>query len=158
MNEDTTNILQTADEEGLREFKTPWPKTIDELQAIISAVTNRPHDYGTRVYAMSIAAEATFNYVAATLGCTGFQASCADLDIIRRTRLLSAPFAIIDGNDLLYPQYDIEAKVRELLYKWEPWAIAEAKKKLETVDQCHPNVKDHWQELASRPIAKESVI
>jgi hypothetical protein len=79
-------------EEQLREFKTPWPQSIEELNDIIQALVERQHDYGTCVYAMSIAAVAAYNFVAHKLGTTGFQAGCADLDIVRRNRSLKGPF------------------------------------------------------------------
>ena len=141
--------LRAADEAGLREIPIPFPKTQDETLEIIRAVTEREHDYGTCVYAMSIAAQAAFNYVCTTLGTTGFQASCADLDFVRRNRLLKGPFALYKGEDMLFPQYDIEAQVRETLAEWKPWAKEEAAKKLAEVDHAHPDVIDHWQRLAA---------
>jgi hypothetical protein len=142
--------LRTGTEADLREILMPWPRTREELNAVITAVVDREHDYGTCVYAMSIAAEATFNYVAMLLGTTGFQASCADLDIIRRTRSLKGPFTLVDGHDLLYPQYDIPVRLQETLAKWRPWASQEAKKLLaERTTDAHPDVLEHWARLAS---------
>lgn len=92
------------DEKHLRESKAPWPKTETELTDYIKTLVDRPHDYGTCVYAMSLAATATFNYVASKLGCSGFQAGCADMDIIRRTRDIEN-FSITVWDNLLYPQY-----------------------------------------------------
>jgi len=154
MRDEITNaieFLRTADEAAMRDFKSPWPESIDELAALITAVTNREHGYGTCVYAMSIAAECAFNYVAYTEGCTGFQASMADLDVVRRTRSLKGPFALIDGNDLLYPQHDIRGRIEELISKWQPWAKKEAQKLLDSNGNghgAHPDVKAHWQKLA----------
>ena len=76
----------SKDEKEMRDAKVPWPKTEEQLQQYVNSLVERPHDYGTCVYAMSMAATAAFNYVAGQLGVTGFQSSCADMDVIRRTR------------------------------------------------------------------------
>jgi len=134
-------------EKQMRDEKAPWPKTIEELTAYIQSQVEGPHDYGTCVYAMSLAATAAFQFVASTLGTTGFQASCADLDILRRTRLLDGPFMIIKAEDALYPQYDLRGKLEEALESWRPWLSDEAAKKLAN-GPAHPNVMAHWRELA----------
>ena len=90
----TTSIKKMTEQE-LRGYKVPTPRSIDELTNIICDLTERKHDYGTCVYAMSIAATAAFNYMASTLGVTGFQASCADMDVLRRTRGYEHGFQVI---------------------------------------------------------------
>ena len=95
---------ETKTEKEMREAKVPWPKTIEELVEYINSLTDRTHDYGTTVYAMSMAATAAFYYAAHKVGSSGFQASCADLDILRRTRGFKAGFAILNYENLLYPQ------------------------------------------------------
>ncbi len=143
----------THDEQAMRAEKVPWPKTIEELTAYIEKQVDGPHDYGTAVYAMSLAATAAFNYVAGTLGCTGFQASCADLDIVRRTRLIDGPFMLIKGEDALYPQSDLPANLSKALDEWKPWMADEAAKKLAENPQAHPAVVAHWKALiAAKPI------
>lgn len=142
------NKLKTADEQELRDLAIPYPHTEQELNDIVRAVTERTHDYGTCVYAMSIAAMAAFNFVGSKLGVTGFQASCADLDFLRRSCGIKGPFGIYDGHDLLYPQYDIEAKVRQNLAEWKPWAKEEARKLLAENETAHPDVIAHWKALA----------
>lgn len=150
--DEAIEILETGDEAALRELDMPGPESPEQLTTIIAAVTDRGHDYGTCVYAMSITAEAAFNFVAKKLRVTGFQASCADMDILKRTRLLKGPFAIIDGNDLLYPQYNIRGKVEDLLIQWQPWAKEEAQKLIDTKNGSHvsPAVMKHWQKLAGQ--------
>jgi hypothetical protein len=135
-------------EEEMREAKVPWPKTLAQLAEYIGSLVNRSHDYGTCVYAMSMAAEAAFNYVAGKDGTTGFQASCADLDIIRRTRNIKGPFMLIKGEDMLYPQYNLFDKLTESIEKWKPWAKEQAVKKLAESPNAHPNVIAHWKSLA----------
>lgn len=143
-----------ATEQEMRDVKAPTPETLQELDEWIESLVERPHDYGTCVYAMSLAAVAAFNYVAGKLGVSGFQASCADLDILRRTRLMDGPFMLIDGNDMLYPQYDPHERLSEALQEWQGWASEEAEKKLAEVDiyadrMVHPSVLAHWKRLAA---------
>lgn len=139
-----------ATEKDLREAAVPWPKSPEELTAYIAALVDRPHDYGTCVYAMSMAAVAAFYYVSHALGATGFQASCADMDILRRTRSLKGPFMLIDGDNILYPQYDLREKVNEFVESAKPWAAEEARKKLATDGtHAHPAVRAHWEQLVA---------
>lgn len=141
-----------ATEAEMRDATVPWPQSEAELAEYIHSLAKRPHDYGTCVYAMSMAATAAFHYVAHELGCTGFQASCADMDILRRTRLMKGPFAIVKGEDLLYPQYDLRERLEEWIENWTPWAAEEAKKKLaglKSEEDAHPSVIAHWHKLAA---------
>lgn len=152
LDDETLKMLRSGTEAQLRDLDMPWPHTEKELSAIIAAVTDRQHDYGTCVYAMSIAAEAAFNLVAHKLGVTGFQASCADMDIIRRTRRYKSGFAIIDYDDLLYPQYrhkfdqfqwdNLIRENREHLQKLAKAALADN-------SNAHPDVVAHWKRLAA---------
>lgn len=142
-----------ATEAELREMKSPWPKSLEELNAFITSLVDRPHDYGTCVHAMSLSAVAAMNYAASKLGCTGFQASCADMDILRRTRDFKWGM-VLDYEKLLYPQYCddehfpswnvllADSTVRERLSTL-------AKEKLAESSQPHPDVKAHWEMLAS---------
>lgn len=144
-------------ETEMRDSQAPTPETAEELAAYIADQVGGRHDYGSCVYAMSLAATAAFNYVASKLGVTGMQASCADLDVLRRTRRIKGPFAIIDANNMLYPQCDIQEKVREYLAGWTPWAAKEAAKLLEEpLEYAHPNVIAHWKKLASRHTGGQS--
>jgi len=146
----TVAEIPSMDEMALRELKMPWPDNQDEFDQLFKALATRSHDYGTCVYAMSIVAEAAFNLMAKQLGCTGFQSGCADMDILRRTRGLEGPFAIINANDMVFPQYDIRGKVDTYLDEWKPWAAEQAKKKLaESPEYVHPDVKKHWEALAA---------
>ena len=92
-------------EKEMRQMETPWPKTVFSLLRFIFRMLRQNDDYGKCVYALSLAAVATFNYMSHKCGATGFQASCADMDILRRTRGYKAGFRIIDHANLLYPQY-----------------------------------------------------
>ena len=136
-------------EEEMRESQAPTPCTSDELAQYVESLVDRDHDYGTCVYAMSLAATAAFNFVARQLGVTGFQASCADLDILRRTRSLDGPFIVIKAEDDVYPQYDNLKKVIEAQQQWRSWVVERAKKKLSEAPDAHPAVLAHWRGLAA---------
>jgi hypothetical protein len=99
-------------EAEMRDMKCPWPKSEKELIDFIHAMKaegeacDGPEEgYGKAVYVMSLIATAAFYYAAGVVGSTGFQASCADMDILKRTRGYKAGFRIIDYENLLYPQY-----------------------------------------------------
>jgi hypothetical protein len=148
----TLDILRDGSEKQLAELDMPWPDSEDELRQIINAVLNRGHDYGTCVYAMSIAGEAAFNFVARKLGVTGFQASCADMDILRRTRRIKGGFALLDYENLLYPQYRErfdELTWERLLVENKEWLREKAGVLLAENSNAHPNVRSHWERLAA---------
>lgn len=105
-------------EQEMRDTEVPRANTIGELSDYIESLVAKQHDYGTCVYAMSMAATAAFNYVARQLGVTGFQASCADMDVLRRTRRIKGPFMLVDSDKMLYPQYSIERDVRAAMKAW----------------------------------------
>lgn len=150
---DETNVKNMT-EQQLRDYDPKWPKSMKELSAFIDALAERQHDYGTCVYAMSLAAVSAFHYVAWKLGVTGFQASCADLDVLKRTRHLEGPFMILDASKMLYPQYDLRGDVDEFLSKdtTAAWLKEQAIKKLDDSANSHavPNVVAHWKRLAGR--------
>ena len=143
---------ESKTEQEMRAETAPAPDTIEALGEYIASLVDRQHDYGTCVYAMSLAATAAFNHVAYKLGVTGFQASCADLDIVRRTRSMDGPFILLKGEDMIYPQYDLPGKLREAMEKWADWAAEQAAKKLAENKQenVHPNVWAHWVALSAR--------
>lgn len=147
---DFVENLKSADEEQLREMKSRRPQTVEDLMSVFASLTTRPHDYGTSAYAMSIFAEAAFNLMAHQMGASGFQASCADLDFIRRTRLIDSPFAIITADDMLYPQYNVTEKVAKMLDDWRPWAKEQATTLLQDKTVAHPNVIAHWKSLVDK--------
>lgn len=145
------HVKESAQTESeMRAAKAPTPYTPAQLAEYIESLVKRNHDYGTCVYAMSLAATAAFNYVAHQLGVTGFQASCADLDILRQTRHLDGPFILLKGEDALYPQYNLREKLSDALKKWEPWLKEQAHKKLSDPSNtsAHPDVISHWKRLA----------
>jgi len=139
-------FLMNATEQQLRDYKVPWVKTLSRLNRIIDALSKRKHDYGTCVYAMSITAVATFYYVSNKINPSGFQASCADMDILSRTRGFKFG-SLQDYSKLLYPQYCDEEHFptwKDIIHKNAKWYKNEAIKLLSDRDDPHPNVKRHW--------------
>ena len=136
-------------EQEMRDSKVPSILNIEDLIGYIEKLQQDSKDYGTAVYATSMAATATFNYMASHLGLTGFQAGCADLDILRRTRNMER-FMIINFADALYPQYDLNDRLNKALQEVKPWLKEEAQKLL---DKNSSNavlpVVNHWKELAN---------
>lgn len=142
--------IADMDELEMQACKAPKLNNVDELGGYITQLLEKQHDYGTCVYAMSLAATAAFNLVASKLGVSGFQASAADLDILRRTRGYEHGFMVIDANDLLYPQYDVPGKVRDWIARTRASGqLAKAANNLlETSGGAHANVVAHWRQLA----------
>ena len=142
-------VEPATNEKEMRSATVPTPLTSEQLNEYISSLVTRVHDYGTCVYAMSMAATAAFNYVASALGVTGLQASCADLDILRRTRNFSGPFLIVSAEDALYPQYDVAKRLQQAMRKWEPWLKEQSKANLKSSNSSvHPDVLARWRHLA----------
>lgn len=156
--------LEAKTEKEMREAEVPWPKTEEELLEYIRsclAAVNAPSEgdheamgdaYGRCVYAMSMAAVAAFQYVAHVEGVTGFQASCADMDVLRRTRGLKGPFSIVDYSKMLYPQYDVVGNVQKMVASedTQKYLKTEAQKLLdEKSEGAHPEVVAHWRKLAA---------
>jgi hypothetical protein len=148
MNQLTYEYMKSETE--LRDSQVPTPKNIEELTAYVDGLLKQQHDYGTCVYAVSMAATAMFNYMASQLGITGFQAGCADLDILRRTRHLEGPFMIVKAEDMLYPQYDILTKVTATMKTWQPWVKEQAIKNLADAAKTNAtgSVIEHWEKMS----------
>ena len=143
----------------LRAMKAPWPKSQQELTDFMNSMINRPHDYGSCAAAVSLVSVAAFNYMAHKLGITGFQASCADMDFIRRTRDINGGFGIVKMEDMLYPQ-NANRPMNTLKGVTESedarkWLKEEALKRIANNPDAHPNVVAHWQKLASWEPAAE---
>lgn len=161
--DDAMEKAGVPDEEELRDAKVPTPESIEELSEYIQSLVDRPHDYGTCVYAMSMASVATFNYVAHHLGVTGFQASMADMNFLKRTRRIELGGTFIVYDDILWPQYwDDPVKAvafKQALRKNEDFRKLVAEKAVEKLesdgDKAAPQVVEHWEGLA-KMLAKES--
>ncbi len=109
---------------------------------------------------MSISAEATFNYIASKLGVTGFQASCADLDFLGRTRNMKKGFAILNYENLLYPQYcdDEHFPTYKILIQKNAKFLKDESQKLlagKNMNSVHIDVIAHWKYLSELEIPEE---
>lgn len=145
----TTENVRSMTEEELRDSVVPTFETIEGLLTYISKLTTREHDYGTAVYAMSMAAVAAFNHVASVEGVTGFQASCAKMDIIKRLGGHKDGFMLVDYSKLLYPQYEQGIPgFWEHIKRNKEQLKKRALELLEENDQAHPNVAAHWKKLS----------
>lgn len=140
----------TATEEELRDSKTPPIESMEALVEFVRTLADREHDYGTAVYAMSLAADAAFNYVAHSLGVTGFQASVAQLDWFARQRDMEFGFRVIDYGDLRWPQSARRLPIKEidesLANKLSDWAL----KRMRQDRDAHPEVLRWWDALCSK--------
>jgi hypothetical protein len=145
-----------AEEIVLAKADAPKPKTYGELVDFIQTMTTREHEYGTAVYALSLCSVATFNFLAHKLGVTGFQASCADLDILSRIRQIKGPMAILEGSRLLYPQYSNEIP-EKYAKNWAKWAKTEALRLISESgdDPVNKDVLAHWVKLARAKLPGE---
>lgn len=97
------------------------------------------------------AALAAFNYVAQEAGVSGFQASWAALTFYGKAMGIKGPYGVVRGEDALYPQYDISARVESWIEEdWADWLKEEAQKRLDDETFAAPEVRAYWEELASR--------
>lgn len=138
-------------EQQMHDAEVIWPKTKEELIQYIDSLVNRPHDYGTCIYAMSMAAVAAFYYVSGQLDVTGFQASCADMDILRRTRNFKWG-KILNYENLLYPQYcndPEEFPSAQFLIEQNKEELSKRAKEKLADGTLNDAVKNHWEYLAS---------
>ncbi len=126
-------------------------KTLEELNTFIKDELDKNHDYNSAVDVMWKVALAAFEFAAAEVGASGFQASCAELMFLAKSRRIEGPFAVIKADDLLYSKYYISNTVADYINEWMPWASEQAKIKLKTnkKEQVAPKVWEHWQTLAA---------
>jgi hypothetical protein len=140
--------LAKATEKELGDFPRLCPRSMRELNAITKALASRTHTYGTCVHAIALAAEAAYNFIAHKLGVTGFQASCADIQILSRSRGMKHGFRIIDYSKLLYPQYKDEFDRIKLSAESFAHIRKAARAKLDEKGDAHPDVAAHWAYVA----------
>lgn len=120
------------------------PKFLDHL------INDYVHDYGTIVHAIAAGAIATAWAMNASEqgGITGFQASCLTWSFIRHWYYNNnkTGMRLIDYDKMLYPQY--EDRFAKTISKgtWEALQ-KEAKANLESHEQAHADVAQHWQSI-----------
>ena len=142
------------------------PKTIEELVEFIKAQEEKSDsaEAGAAGYEASANAAveitvAAFEYAASAQGLTGFQAGWASLQFLARVQNLKSPFAIVEAQTMLYPQYPLpseRARQLEESVHWRAWANAEAKRLLAETREVAPRVAEHWKRLAEETIEPET--
>jgi hypothetical protein len=128
-----------------------WPKSEEELIEYLRKIEDQPHDYSSIAKALTDVTVAMFNYFASKHGMTGFQASYSGLQFLKITRGIEGPFGIVDGSNLLYPQYDLMAQVEKWIHEWKPTLADKAIELLNEKDHelISPNVIERWKEIAA---------
>ena len=110
------------------------------------------HDYGTSARATSAAVFATANAFARHEGLTGFQWSCVAMDVLGQMCFPDNKlgFAVIDYDDLLYPQYEYRFTERKISAEDAKQLKQEACRKIAESDgMVNPDVMAWWQKLAN---------
>lgn len=115
-----------------------------ELQATL----NEKHTYTSSAEAVADTAEAAFDLVASELGITGAQASWAAMRAHTLVMGWDFPVLVLRGSELLYPQYDLPARLAEWVDDCRPWMRERARALLSTSGAV-PNVLEHWRRLAA---------
>lgn len=126
--------------DNLRDYKVPCPKSMSELMRFIKDCKQM-----YSVYAASIAATATYNYMCAAMQLTGFQANQASFDIFRRTQRLDGPLKILEYRNMLYPQYAYQFKNVIDGETWK-WIQEEAAKRIHKF-RAVSSVRNHWKRI-----------
>ena len=138
-------------EKELQAFEVPHIETTSELVSFIDRMEKEGCTYETAPYVMALSAYATFMYMAKKLEVTGFQASWADMQFLKRTRNLKDGFRILNYENLLYPQYKNEFTFEKLLEDNLDHIQEKAKELLRRTENedgtysAAPEVVKHWQ-------------
>jgi hypothetical protein len=131
------------------------PKTEDELLAVIRDAIAKGTDYNGSAEALSTCAVAAFMYAASVVGASGFQGEWAALRAYGEVMGIKGPFAVLRGEDLVYPQYDLRRKVEGYIDEWTPWAAEKARENLlGDLSHVHPEVLAHWRALAAEAVRR----
>jgi hypothetical protein len=169
--------------EMLTDDQAPTFDSFEELAAFLEEISNQNLDYGTAGSAMAYAGVCAFNTMARKVGATGFQASIASLMAYGSIQRIEGPYGVVKAEEMLFPQNQTPTEsAQEMENEWLEWASEEAQKKIdehnqsgwteevqkydpeteepiegetETRERVHPNVKAHWEKLASLQIDKK---
>jgi hypothetical protein len=140
---------------------TEWPKTEDELLDRIRQNTINPWEgisvggegagdaYGRTMEQLSQITLDAFHYGCSVLHVSGLQASWAELNFVAKARQMEHGFLLLDADNLLYPQYDLLAQVREWIAETRPHLAKVAREKLAESPTAHPEVLARWREIAA---------
>lgn len=139
--------------DGKPEFSYRKCKTIEELSQYIKELIEYKHDYNTSGYAITKSLLATEMMMANVLGTTGFQHGYAHVSYITETKGSKTGCAILNFDDMMYPQYDLLEKVKGSIeeHKKSEHFIKEVKKRIKEDDKsdfkAHKDVRTHWEKL-----------
>lgn len=149
-------------EDDKPEFSYRKCNTIEELAQYLKELIEYKHDYNTSGYAITKALLATEMMIAHQLGTTGAQHGYANVAYITETRGSKTGCAVLDFDDLMYPQYNILAKVEKWIeeHKKSEYFIKEVKKRIEEDNKsdfkAHPDVRDRCERLVQDYNQKET--
>lgn len=110
--------------------------------------------YSQCAEAMAATAVDAFNLVARAVGASGWQASWAELEFLRRSRRIEGPWGVYTMEDALYPQYDLHQRLQDL--RWSDDTVkwlgdcAEYALALRESNVVAPRVADHWRWLVAQ--------
>ena len=136
-----------------RDRESPWPRSLWSLLVFIARERfRRRHTYDSSAQSAALVSVAAHNYICSALGLTGFQSSWVGINHLRRTRGTKGPMLVIDGEDMLYPQYDLPGKLAEAMQEWQPWAAEQAREMLAAPERGAPHVREHWERLAGEEV------
>ena len=143
-------------ETELQNYEVPRIESIDDLKKFITTMEQNGQSYDTAPYAVALASYATFMYMAGRLGISGFQASWADMQFLKRTRNMKDGFRILDYSELFYPQYEdkfnlsMDKLIEENIEYLRPKAIEllEKNKNDDGSYSAHEEVVKHWKRIA----------
>lgn len=145
-------------ESDMMNMEMVWPETEEELLEVIrNVIKYEGNSYGTAARALTIVAEAAFNYIANVFGVSNFQASFAQLGFIIRMRHIKSGIKILNYDDLLYPQYLERFRItpEQCIKENASWLKEQAKQKLEKEDNlAAERVVEHWKFLANMGVTK----
>ncbi len=125
-------------------------QTLETLPTFIESIINYNHDYGTICHAVTAAGIGAMYAVNKSEqgGITGFQAGCIMWEFIRVWMHMEQPLALIDYQDMLYPQYEGRFQKTITIKTWE-WLQKQASEKLtdSLSSKASDKVKAHWQSI-----------
>lgn len=141
------------------EHKTPWPKSREEMNRLIDEQLRTMDGkdieagYNQGPEVMAAVAEIAFNYASHVVGSSGFQADFASMRLLGWLRSYHGPFGVLDGYNMLYPQYDLIGKAQKWVVEWgdDDWLKEEAQKLLDKAEKdggpVSGRVVEHWRAI-----------
>ena len=138
-----------------QDYSHPKCKTPEELARFITELASVASGYNQTGYSVARALLATEHLMAHMLGTTGFQHEYARLAFLQESMHSKTGIAIIDFDQLMYPQYDIVEKVTKWIEEQKKSkGFKKAVRELireddsgENFMRACPDVREHWESL-----------